>query len=899
MAKPPLTRLPTFLSKEIQLAESKYRFPQRLDAFIKTLQNRETWSPKLIFYGSGWVVSLVFVALSFRGLFIPAPPAALVNLFFLLKFSGEIDRRINPLPEALLILFFLFYLLEKILLSVTLPSPDFSGPGIFAHLSQFMLLGALLLIFSTLLYQNSKWKNSVIILFAVLGYGFYFYWNGSEDVWLWIFQILLLFLLLRRTAWLEELTFVESWIYLVAVFLLLDVSSGLNPLRQPGTTPGESEWMWSSAPQFLFLLFKWYLIALLIKIPVMLVYNHASLSGKLQISSLFQSTFPQLVQFFALVLIFYFFLSAWQAQNLSSVLLEKLQWLEKSENAQKLNYHRFSVIGEPVAIAPPGYAPLRNWRSLPARCIIGVPREETGGQGDAAEADNFLFSRRASGDSSYIHLVPVDSLFMKEILADLRVLAGNALSAHSFEPERWASFAYRLNFWEQDRDVRIFPFAILPKQSSATLVVAMEATAGADSDRVTIRVGDQEITGFTLGRVFLPFRGVGADSDSFFAFDVVLDVTSWKLWSGLGPILLFMALVYLLLNAIVIRRMVKFGSRINKIIVQKFKQLKQGIQEISGGNLDYQIKFEGEDEFVELADHFNEMGVRLKQTISEAREKERLQFELQNARQVQLSLLPRELPEIPGYRIAASLQTATEVGGDFYDAFPLPAGDSGEPKRFLLTIGDVSGKGSSAAFYMAQCMSLIRFSRQFTADPAEICTRLNEYFTAAMVDRQIFVTAIVGVLDIERHEFTFVRAGHTHPLFIPEDSAQKIRYLETKGIGIGLTARQQIFEQNLKPLRINFEPGDTLALYTDGMVEASRPLATPADGASENRELYDEARLEQKLDQLRTRPAEEIKTLLENDLQSFYAGHPQVDDHTVMIVQRLREASVELIPDTG
>lgn len=873
------------------MAENKFRFPRRLEGFINTLQNRETWSPQLILYGSGWLVSLLFVALSFRGLLIPAPPAVLVNLFFLIKFSGEIDRRINPLPEALLILFFLFFLLEKVLLSVTLPSQDFSGPGIFAHLIQFALLGVLLLIFSALLYQNSKWKNSVIVLFAFLGYGFYFYWNGSEDVWLWIFQILLLFLLLRRTAWLEELTYLESWIYLIAVFLLLDVSSGLNPLRQPGTTPGESAWMWSSAPQYLFLLFKWYLIALLIKIPVVLVYNHASLSRKLYISSLFQSTFPQLVQFVALVLIFYFFLSAWQAQNLSGLLVQRLERLEKDASTQTLNYHRFSVIGEPVAIAPPGYAPLRDWKSLPARCVIRIPREERVGEEEAARPDNFLFSRRTSGDSSFIHLVPVDSVFMKEIVADLRVLAGNALSAHSFEPERWAAFAYRLNFWEQDRNVRIFPFAILPGPSPAALAVAMDPSTGADGDRVTIRVGAQEITGFTLGRVYLPFRGMGAGINTLFAFDIVLDVTSWKLWSGLGPILLVMALVYLLLNGFVIRRMVKFGSRINKIIVQKFKQLKQGIQEISGGNLDYKIKFEGEDEFVELAEHFNEMGVRLKQTISEAREKERLQFELQNARNVQLSLLPRQLPEVPGYRIAASLHTAMEVGGDFYDAFPLSAGDSREPKRFLLTIGDVSGKGSSAAFYMAQCMSLIRFSRQFTADPREICLRLNEYFTAAMMDRQIFVTAIVGVLDIERHEFTFVRAGHTHPLFIPGNSDQNIRYLETKGIGIGLTARQQIFEQNLKPMQIRFKAGDILALYTDGMVEASRPLAASGASGAESRELYDETRLERQLNQSRSLSAEEVKARLELDLQSFYAGHPAVDDHTVMIVQRLRETA--------
>ncbi|MEZ4764288.1 MAG: hypothetical protein R3C26_14245 [Calditrichia bacterium] len=94
------------------------------------------------------------------------------------------------------------------------------------------------------------------------------------------------------------------------------------------------------------------------------------------------------------------------------------------------------------------------------------------------------------------------------------------------------------------------------------------------------------------------------------------------------------------------------------------------------------------------------MGERLKETMEERREKDRL-HELQNARDVQIGLLPHHLPQTPGFEVAAVLHTATEVGGDFYDIFSVNNDADGTPTRILFTIGDVSGKGSSAALYMA------------------------------------------------------------------------------------------------------------------------------------------------------------------------------------------------------
>jgi sigma-B regulation protein RsbU (phosphoserine phosphatase) len=338
--------------------------------------------------------------------------------------------------------------------------------------------------------------------------------------------------------------------------------------------------------------------------------------------------------------------------------------------------------------------------------------------------------------------------------------------------------------------------------------------------------------------------------------------------------------VYLLLNSFVVRQVVRFGSQINETIVQKFTQLKRGIQQISTGNLDYKIKLEGEDEFVELADRFNQMGDQLKQTIEESREKDRFEYELKIAREVQLSLLPRHLPDIPGFQIAASMKTANEVGGDFYDIFPL------DKNRFLFTIGDVSGKGSSAALYMAQCMSLVRFSRQFTNDPKEISSRLNHYFATTITDRQIFVTAIVGILDVSSNTLQIVRAGHTEPIFIPGDRKKEIQVVETRGIGIGLTRSSHIFEKYLTSFKVSLEPGDTIVCYTDGVVEAVRQLPEKEETEMQ---MYGEDRLQNLLNSFRGKTAEQMLKEIELDIDSFYAGNPKVDDHTVLIIQRVND----------
>ena len=329
------------------------------------------------------------------------------------------------------------------------------------------------------------------------------------------------------------------------------------------------------------------------------------------------------------------------------------------------------------------------------------------------------------------------------------------------------------------------------------------------------------------------------------------------------------------MNSILIRRVVKFGAEINKMIVQKFNQLKGGIREMASGNLDFKVHIEGQDEFVELATHFNNMGNRLNKTIAEAREKGRLEHELKIAQEVQHSLLPAKLPVVEGYAVQAYFETATEVGGDFYDMQAL--GDD----KYLFTIGDVSGKGTSAAFYMAQCVSLLRFAPQFTRDVHEIINRLNQYFADPSVDRQMFVTAIIGIFDAAKHKIEFIRAGHTLPVFIPGDSRKPIQELESSGMGIGLARDSRQMEKSLKPVTQKLNIGDKFFCFTDGLVEAQRnEQGIDAD------QFFGEDRLRDILTENRDLPAHDLLEKVVAELRQFYETAPLADDYMMFIIER-------------
>jgi len=197
-------------------------------------------------------------------------------------------------------------------------------------------------------------------------------------------------------------------------------------------------------------------------------------------------------------------------------------------------------------------------------------------------------------------------------------------------------------------------------------------------------------------------------------------------------------------------------------------------------------------------------GVRL---AREAEDKRRIEYELGLARQIQTSFLPEKCPVIAGYAVHSMWQTAREVSGDFYDFVLLPGG------RVAFTIADVSDKGIAAAMFMALARTILRTMTIGKPTPRETIERANDIILAD-ARSDMFVTVFHGVLDPHTHRFTYVNAGHNPPLLY---RAARKEVMTVKGHGIALGVMPDIA---IEEHTLDFEPGDLLLMYTDGVTDA-------------------------------------------------------------------------------
>lgn len=747
--------------------------------------------------------------------------------------------------------------------------------GIFLFLQIFGLF-ILFTLFGILLSQNSKNKIWFMVFYFLLGYvSLQILRFNDTPYWWYFFQGILFLLLFRKTSWAESLTQAECWLALLIIFLFY-INFYTLPARSFPVLDSKT-FAWYFFPQILYHFLKLYLFAILVKIPFVLVYHHASLHRKLQIAGWLQSSIPQFIQLIILLLLFYFFISAWQAENLKKAMLQLLETVEADNPKSSLTIHQTPLLDSLQEIHISGYEKITLPKNLPSMTAIQLKKTV-----DLNNSNYFIFYQSKQANDSFLTLVKIDSFFLAILQKNFVSISANGIIVYPFTFQSWDSIFYRIRGWENSksqRDIRVYPFGLVPYTFPGvySIRLGMDEKPTQALTHGNVKVFNQNV--YTVGRVYTPLVDNEFQKIGYWNFEmvIVLDTAFFK--SPLMRQFLFWLLIYFLINIFIIQRVIKFGNRIKEMIIQKFTVLTQGIRQISSGNLDYKISMEGEDEFVEMADRFNSMGSELQKKISDLREKDRLEYELRIARQVQLSLLPQSLPSIPEYSINAYINTATEVGGDFYDVLKL------NQDKFLLVLGDVSGKGTSAAFYMAQCISLIRFAHQFSHDPQEILRRLNHYFSDPMIDRQIFLTMILVLLDSKKHQVTLYRAGHNNPLFIPVDTTQPVKELMIPGLAIGLERTSDLFNQLLAKKIINMEKGDTLFFYTDGLIDAySHGDKRFSD--SKTATFYGEERLINLLDSLRSKKADEIQQKIATDLEVFYGDSPLIDDITMLILQR-------------
>jgi serine phosphatase RsbU (regulator of sigma subunit) len=244
-------------------------------------------------------------------------------------------------------------------------------------------------------------------------------------------------------------------------------------------------------------------------------------------------------------------------------------------------------------------------------------------------------------------------------------------------------------------------------------------------------------------------------------------------------------------------------------------------------------------------------------------EKERLEQELDIARAVQQKLLPQTLPTLAGLSIAATSTPALEVGGDYFDFVEL------DEKRLAFIVADVSGKGTQAAFYMAELKGIFRSLMLTTPDPHAFLSQANRALVQSL-ERNTFITGVYGVLDTEAETITLARAGHCPVVHAPLGADPRL--LRSRGMGLGLD-RGPLFDKTLAVTTTQLTPGDVFALYTDGVVESRN-----AQGVE-----YDYERLMACLAEHRHEEAASIHGAVLTDLRRFLGGIHYDDDLTLMV----------------
>lgn len=255
-----------------------------------------------------------------------------------------------------------------------------------------------------------------------------------------------------------------------------------------------------------------------------------------------------------------------------------------------------------------------------------------------------------------------------------------------------------------------------------------------------------------------------------------------------------------------------------------------------------------------------ENALLLQETLAQAR----IQTEMELAERVQRRLLPQKLPREPGLDLAARSQPALQVGGDFYDFI------CGVGRPFTFAVGDVSGKGMSAALVMSMMHTAIRGmgSRSPQPAPATIAAQANEQLYDDLTEVGAFVTMFVGQYDGATRLLNFANAGHSPVIYCPKGGPARL--LEADGPAIGVLPVNLCEDYSL-PL----QPGDLLIAATDGFSEAENAA----------QEMFGYERLLRLAESIAAMRAPEILDALFAAVEEFSGGHPQDDDQTVVVLK--------------
>jgi serine phosphatase RsbU (regulator of sigma subunit) len=252
----------------------------------------------------------------------------------------------------------------------------------------------------------------------------------------------------------------------------------------------------------------------------------------------------------------------------------------------------------------------------------------------------------------------------------------------------------------------------------------------------------------------------------------------------------------------------------------------------------------------------------------ELAEKERMKHELAIARRIQLASLPQKTPVVTGLEIAGTSVPALEVGGDFFDYL------NGSTDHLTVVVGDVSGKGTSAALYMSKVQGILRSLHGFGLSPGDLFIRANRLLCGDM-EKSSFVTAVGAAFAPLEQSFVLARAGHL-PLYHFIAAEKRVVAITPRGLGLGLN-NAGVFSSEIEEKVVHYTSGDVLLFVTDGVTEAHN-----RDG-----DLFGEDRLMDLLSVRAGENAASIRDAIIRELAAFSDGAVQHDDETIVVIKGL------------
>jgi len=312
------------------------------------------------------------------------------------------------------------------------------------------------------------------------------------------------------------------------------------------------------------------------------------------------------------------------------------------------------------------------------------------------------------------------------------------------------------------------------------------------------------------------------------------------------------------------------GISMTRTITGAVHRLYEGTERVMQGDFSHRIEVTGNDQLADLSRSFNRMTENVERLLVVAKEKERLQSEIEIAREVQNQLYPRSVPQTPSLRLKAVCQPARMVSGDYYDYETVD-------KQVALAIGDVAGKGISAALLMATLQSALRTQLQDSIDPLGACQTISTSRLVSRLNRQLcayttpekYATFCLGVYDEGQALLTYTNAGHLPPLLVRNGELER---LEVTGTVVGAFPFSTYGESCLE-----LKSGDLLVCFTDGITEPE----------NEYGEMFGEERLNDLVARNAHRSEDQIIQAVIESVHDWTASEELQDDMTILVARKV------------